>query len=278
MGASGRRGAKVRKVLITTYDYSVEYALKLVDLKGVFHHDVEGDDIFHGVVLPGGGDIHPKWYGQHYKGARSGEPERDGFEFAVVKKARDIGLPVLGICRGHQMINVASGGTLIQDLGVRGRAHYDHHEVRPTRRASIIKDALSKNDNTLTNSLHHQAIGRLGDGLRVTAVSLDGVIEAIEDTTERGFVLGVQFHPEMGIGGYGYGVGDYDWYNGEGALKPYSMSTVSGKTFSVKDATWKDYGEEIDDSRYISIFSHFSDACYASTKSVFFEKRKKGSA
>jgi putative glutamine amidotransferase len=158
-----------------------------------------------GLVLSGGSDINPVHYGQApLKEIDSPEDQRDALELRLVKEALDAGLPVLGICRGLQLLNVALHGTLIQHLG-----STDAHRVRPenaepgkhpaahriwvapeTRLAQIV--GAGGHD---VNSRHHQAIENLGDGLTVSAIAADGVIEAVEKPGAA-FVLAVQWHPE----------------------------------------------------------------------------------
>jgi putative glutamine amidotransferase len=158
-----------------------------------------------GLLLAGGADIDPDAYGQQAHHATNGTvPERDSFEIALVRGAIEQDLPVLGICRGMQLINVARGGTLVQHLP----EHVGHQEHR--RSVGSFDDAdheVELSEGTLAmrvvgevrhdaKSHHHQAVDRLGEGLRVSATSvLDGLPEAIE-LPEKRFVLGVQWHPE----------------------------------------------------------------------------------
>ena len=162
-----------------------------------------------GLMLAGGADIDPGSYGEtaHAETVDT-VPERDAFELALTRAAIERDLPVLGICRGMQLINVACGGTLEQHLPERF-GHEDHrrvigsfdgadHEVRLSE-GSLAARAAGELTHA-TKSHHHQGIDRLGEGLRVSGVStLDGLPEAIE--LEDGgpptrFVLGVQWHPE----------------------------------------------------------------------------------
>jgi len=149
-----------------------------------------------GLLLTGGPDISPRLYGESNE-SRTGpaDTERDDFEFGLVHAAMAAELPVLGICRGLQMINVALGGSLAQ--------HVDGHErvVQPSaadQRATIVRDSALHRILGVTqigiNSLHHQAIDRLADDLNATAFAPDGVLEAVGHA--RAMVLGVQWHPE----------------------------------------------------------------------------------
>lgn len=157
-----------------------------------------------GVLLTGGGDIHPSHFGQapHPKLGHVDEA-RDRFELRLARAALSRGLPLLGICRGAQVLGVALGGDLVQDIdsdaedakkhpaGPRGKASHHWIEIAPDSRLSRIVDAR----RARVNSSHHQANRRLGSRVRKVAWSEDGVIEAIEREGE-GFVLGVQWHPE----------------------------------------------------------------------------------
>lgn len=155
-----------------------------------------------GVVVNGGIDLDPSSYSaDRHAETDPAEPKRDEFELALVRGAIERGVPVLGICRGMHVLNVVCGGTLTQHLpDVTDLRHYDRdryaspvHEVRITGDSRVAR-ALGA-ASAQVNSIHHQAIDRLGDGLRVTARAADGTIEAIED--DSGALLGVQWHPEF---------------------------------------------------------------------------------
>jgi len=160
-----------------------------------------------GLLLTGGFDVAPEHYGEEpHPKLQEVDVAKDALELAAVRAARERGLPIFGICRGIQMIAVAFGGALYQDVDaqVEGAiAHRQHkdprhasHAVRVepgTRLAAIVGQA----GPLRVNSYHHQAVKRLPDGFRVSARAADGVVEAIEATDPRhGFVLGVQWHPE----------------------------------------------------------------------------------
>jgi putative glutamine amidotransferase len=162
-----------------------------------------------GLVLSGGGDIDPVRYGA-VAGSETGQPvaERDAAELALYHQARAVGLPVLGICRGLQVINVAAGGTLHQHLpdvvGHDGHSpaegSYGTHEVRVAP-ASCLAAVLGprSRDGVAVPTHHHQAIDRLGGGLTATAWAADGIVEAVEPEPGDGaFLLAVQWHPEAG--------------------------------------------------------------------------------
>ena len=163
-------------------------------------------DRIDGLVLSGGGDIEPHRYGQ--------EPreqvwrtnfDRDEFELALVHAAHERKMPVLAICRGMQVVNVAFGGTLIQDIpsaigskdhSVIGHAVYDGHQPVTIAADSKVAKATGETE-MLVNSIHHQAIEKLADGFRPVAWADDGVIEGIEHEDEDWELLGVQWHPEF---------------------------------------------------------------------------------
>jgi putative glutamine amidotransferase len=156
------------------------------------------------LVLSGGVDIHPDLYGGalEYRENRGWNRARDEFEVEVLKAAWGRGLPVLGVCRGLQLINVVKGGTLVQDLGVLGD---EVHQNVPEDKLhgvvlegdGLLKGIIGKGEG-IVNSAHHQAIGMLGEGLRINCRAEDGTIEGIEwvRPAERSFMLAVQWHPE----------------------------------------------------------------------------------
>jgi len=156
-------------------------------------------------VLTGGEDVDPARYGeQRHEKVRSVNVARDATEAALVEEARARGLPVLAICRGIQILNVALGGTLVQDIPSQCHTDIDHDEegARNSRThevsiepGSLIAGAVGT-EHLSVNSFHHQSVKRVADGMKVTARSPDGVIEGIESTDEKWWVMGVQWHPE----------------------------------------------------------------------------------
>jgi putative glutamine amidotransferase len=162
-------------------------------------------DICGGVILTGGVDISPLVYGEEpIKGLGKLSPQRDEFELLLFRRALARSYPIFGVCRGMQLINAALGGTLfqniedvpeftIQHLQKACRQAVTHHV--DIEAGSYLMDALGK--TCLVNSWHHQAIKDLAPGLRVTARSRDGLIEAIEsDNPDMPPIIGVQWHPE----------------------------------------------------------------------------------
>ena len=157
----------------------------------------------HGVMLTGGGDIKPSLYGQvPHDSTRMVNPERDAFEISLFEQALGADLPVLAICRGVQVMNVAMGGTLSQDVfAATGQCHDEYtrpwelvHGVK-IEPGSRLSGALGVTE-LCVNSVHHQGIARLGSGLRAVAWADDDSPEGIELASE-GFAIGVQWHPEV---------------------------------------------------------------------------------
>jgi putative glutamine amidotransferase len=148
---------------------------------------------FHGLVLCGGGDPDPALFGEKNQGSYGITRERDQLELSCIHAFLTAKKPVLGICRGNQILNVAFGGTLIQHLP----SANNHIAPGKDLYHTIHTDGLLRRlygRKMQANSSHHQGIGKLGRGLRVMAVATDGVIEAVGH--ERLPVVGVQFHPE----------------------------------------------------------------------------------
>lgn len=157
-----------------------------------------------GLLLPGGEDICPERYGQapHEKLGRTSEV-RDRTEFALVQAMAALGKPIFGICRGMQVLNVAFGGTLIQDIlsaDPNYQQHFGDMSNRPApwhevivQKGSRMYDVFGK-ERIGANSFHHQAVDRLAEGFRVTAHSPDGIAEAMENPQAK--IWAVQFHPE----------------------------------------------------------------------------------
>jgi putative glutamine amidotransferase len=157
-----------------------------------------------GICLSGGPDLTPAGYGAApHPELGPTEPALDAFELAVAHQADRLNLPILGICRGLQALNVARGGSLHQHLPAVTDNSVDHRQTDPghveTHAVRIARDSrlgrILGTEATRVNSFHHQAIERLGEGLHAVAWAPDGVIEGVEGDDER-FVLGVQWHAE----------------------------------------------------------------------------------
>lgn len=166
-----------------------------------------------GILLTGGGDIDPERYGaERDDSVRMVSPERDDFELALVRKAYERKMPTMAICRGNQVVNVAFGGTLIQDIQSHGGAHghdiigaaaYEPHSQVMLEEGSWIASILGAGVHGI-NSIHHQAVEELGEGLKVVGAAPDGTIEALEHQDRDWDLLSVQWHPEY-LGARGHG-------------------------------------------------------------------------
>lgn len=159
-----------------------------------------------GLLLQGGVDMAPGSYGeQPLRPEWSGDAIRDRFEMDAIAVALELGKPVLGICRGHQVLNVAFGGSLHQDITTQVEGSQLHreweryeqleHEVRLAP-GSWVSTVFQGASTLLTNTVHHQAIKQLAPELRASAWAPDGIVEAVECIDDRRWVAGVQWHPE----------------------------------------------------------------------------------
>lgn len=160
-----------------------------------------------GLVLSGGTDVHPSFYGKKKKdysnAPKKFDKHRDEFETAAFLISQEMKIPVLSICRGMQLVNSILAGEMVQDLGKTGnmihRASdgYDRAHGLFVVEGSLLYEILGQN-RTVVNSAHHQAVGKIGKGLRISACADDGTIEALEweRPSERSFFLGIQWHPE----------------------------------------------------------------------------------
>ncbi|MFG2678796.1 gamma-glutamyl-gamma-aminobutyrate hydrolase family protein [Streptomyces sp. NPDC048392] len=151
-----------------------------------------------GVVIAGGPDVEPVRYGAE-PGPRTGPPHRarDTWELALIEAALAARVPLLGVCRGMQLLNVALGGTLVQHIDGHAEAVgvFGGHPVEPVP-GTLYAGAVPQ--GTFVPTYHHQAVDRLGTGLVASAHAADGTVEALELPSGTGWVLGVQWHPEMG--------------------------------------------------------------------------------
>jgi putative glutamine amidotransferase len=161
--------------------------------------------ILDGIYFSGGIDINPMFFGEDpICGVESTNIERDRFEIELYKKAVRIDLPMLGVCRGMQVINIAAGGTIYQDLSAQlpnsichnqdGSPLSDYfHKILIEENSKLYN--IHKNKEIYTNTFHHQAVKDVAPGFKITAKTKDGVIEAIESINNR-YILAVQWHPE----------------------------------------------------------------------------------
>jgi putative glutamine amidotransferase len=158
-------------------------------------------DALDGVVLPGGPDPHPSAWGEPVHPTTLVDERRDTLEYALLAGALERGVPVLGVCRGLQLINVALGGTLVQDLPTGPLDHrgpFDRtllaHELRVLEGSRMAR--ILRRTQLRVNSAHHQAVGRLGDRLVASGWAEDGCVEAIEWASDDYWLVAVQYHPE----------------------------------------------------------------------------------
>jgi putative glutamine amidotransferase len=168
--------------------------------RGSLSHQLKG---VNALMIPGGADVHPSLYGEKVNGAFPDDINFDKFQIDLIKRGYDKGIPMLGVCRGQQIMNVAAGGSLIQDLPSQWQGQPD--DGRPIRHAgynhmlyadpaSIMGGILGK--RYVVNSLHHEAVGLVGDKMQVVACAPDGVIEGLQ-REDHPFQISVQFHPEI---------------------------------------------------------------------------------
>lgn len=152
-----------------------------------------------GVVIGGGADIAVTLYDPLEVAVVPPDPQRDAYEIDVIEHAIEENVPLLGICRGAQLLNVVMGGNLLRDVRGMRRPSHNRSTVLPTRsvdlmRGSRLADVIAL-ERCKVNSLHRQAVDRPGQGLEVVAHDLDGIPQGIEDASAR-FRIGVQWHPE----------------------------------------------------------------------------------
>ncbi|AUM13966.1 gamma-glutamyl-gamma-aminobutyrate hydrolase family protein [Ketobacter alkanivorans] len=180
--------------------WATRFMLRLVGLRAIYvtAHSGMPKQVIHGIIIGGGDDIEPEQYGGEYHPRRRYDVERDRFEVAMIRQALDSNIPMIGICRGAQLINVVSGGTLNQDIRPLRRLTPNRRSIRPIKWVDLDADGrlcCSLGIKSLrVNSLHEQAIERVGDGLTVAGRDRDGFVQAIEG--QYGFLLGLQWHPE----------------------------------------------------------------------------------
>ncbi len=194
-GRLGVRGAILETLAAAGASLRLVSALDRQPLDDAFFEGLDG------LVLPGGPDPHPSRWGEPVHPATVIDEARDALEYAVLAGCLERGIPVLGVCRGLQVVNVALGGTLVQDLP------YEPLDHRGTSDRSVLAHELRVLDGTRlhaicrttqlrVNTAHHQAIDRLGDRLVASGWAEDGCVEAIEWATDDYWLVAVQYHPE----------------------------------------------------------------------------------
>lgn len=150
------------------------------------------------LIIGGGDDISPEHYGGDLEAPVRTDPDRDDLEIRWIRHALDTGLPMLGICRGAQLINVVLGGQLHQDVRPLRKHTYNRPGLLPTKQVKLVHQSrialICRREHLRVNSLHHQAVSSVGQGLRIVGQDLDQIVQAFESETHN--ILGVQWHPE----------------------------------------------------------------------------------
>lgn len=199
------------KILVAGYpDQTLNYcdALKDAGLEPVVCTDADCDSMlftislsgsFDGLLLPGGGDMDPAFFGEKNYGSKNIDRNLDLIQFSLLDRFVKSGKPVLGICKGMQLINVRFGGSILQNLNTAPlHAWKDGDRTHPVNASPDSFLFPLYGASFTVNSAHHQGIGKPGKGLRITLSSADGVAEALEHSSLP--ILGVQFHPERMCG------------------------------------------------------------------------------
>ena len=199
------QGERDRAFVFTTYTEALRHAGAIpVLVPPQPENAAELVEELDGLLLAGGDDCDPAAYGEepHATVTETMDPRRQSNDLSLAKAARERGIPTLGICLGVQVMNVAAGGTLIQDIASAIDTEIDHaSEPSDRHRHEVLVEANTHLATILgareldVNSSHHQAIGKVAHGFRVTAHAPDGVVEGLEDPAHP-FYLGVQWHPE----------------------------------------------------------------------------------
>ncbi len=181
--------------------WATRLAIYLCGGRAVYLTPGRGDyhQLLNGVIIGGGDDIDPQLYGSHDSGLARIDRDRDAFEVDMIEHALQTNLPIFGICRGMQLLNVVLGGSLFGDI--RGMRHLTSNRRTPLPSKHVRVDGKSELSRIVRaaqfriNSLHHQAIDDLGETLQPVAWDKDDFIQAIESRSEH-FMMGVQWHPE----------------------------------------------------------------------------------
>lgn len=181
--------------------WATRLMLWLCGLRGIYltaRHAQLPENI-RGIIIGGGDDIEPEHYGALADPSGAYDPERDHFEMEMIRNALKAEIPMLGICRGAQLINVVLGGSLYLDIRSERKFTPNKKTLRPIKWANIKSEtrlhSLIEKSRIRINSLHNQAVNNLGKGLAMSAIDDDGFVQAIE-STKNDFVIGVQWHPE----------------------------------------------------------------------------------
>jgi len=157
-------------------------------------------DAVEGVIIGGGDDIEPEHYGLTGDAGATYDKERDDLEIDILRRALRSNIPIMGICRGSQLINVVLGGGLFQDIRPQRKMTPNKNSIFPIKVASVKSDSLLYKilgrTEVKINSLHNQAVDRIADGLKASAHDADGFVQAIECDDNSRYIVGVQWHPE----------------------------------------------------------------------------------
>jgi putative glutamine amidotransferase len=180
--------------------WAIRFNLWLAGLRGVYLYP-GGPSLqqpIQGLIISGGDDINPTHYGEPEKEHSRYDPARDKLEMDILAQYLDTGMPILGICRGAQLLNIVAHGSLHHDIRPQRKKTPNKYTALPVKQVEVapdsqLGDCLSENQFSV-NSLHNQAVKLLGDDLVITARDADGFVQAIEHKSR--FVVGVQWHPE----------------------------------------------------------------------------------
>lgn len=191
---------------------------------------------YDGFVFTGGGaDVNPELYGEErLKECGPSNDRRDKVEMALLKELLRTNIPILGICRGMQVINVACGGTLYQDIPSQSKTKINHSQMKNMKttvhKVKILDDtkleSIVKSNEIMVNTVHHQAVKQLGKGLRISALAPDNIVEAMEGVENN--IIAVQWHPE------------HIWMKVEEHKKLFVAFIKACKVMSLSEAEWAD--------------------------------------